>query len=302
MGQGSVFCFKGVVVMRKTLKGFTLIEMGVVIVIISILTGLLVPSLQGNLRDAYIATDVSNAKTIYNAASLVVGVDDRAYASAFARGAGSCRPYKFDKVTNDKGEVIGYKTNGTATADNPLCMCPITRMDGCNAAAVKTYARLNGNGESGDPHNPAGSGNCIYTWENVADTSNKDDIRWDRRSGADKNNPNGHQYFTVLLSEKMNMPIWGDENEGGTWAERGNGKAVNKKDTYLRMRYIKHDRVKEISGDYVCAYRWFVTADYSNRTFKVMTGVGQDEYIYSVYPPEGVYAPGGSDGTAVRFE
>ena len=56
--------------MRKSQKGFTLIELIVVIAILAILAAILIPSVSGMIGTANKATDRANARTVYMAAQV----------------------------------------------------------------------------------------------------------------------------------------------------------------------------------------------------------------------------------------
>lgn len=50
--------------LKKNKKGFTLVELVVVIAILAILVTLLVPQIMGNVEEARINTEISNARTL----------------------------------------------------------------------------------------------------------------------------------------------------------------------------------------------------------------------------------------------
>ena len=67
--------------MKKILtkKGFTLIELIVVIAILAILAAILIPSLTTYLTDAKLARDQANARSVYSAATLASQTNKATY-------------------------------------------------------------------------------------------------------------------------------------------------------------------------------------------------------------------------------
>ncbi|MBQ8120468.1 MAG: type II secretion system protein, partial [Ruminococcus sp.] len=68
---------------KKNQKGFTLLELIVVLAIIGIIAAILVPTIIRYTRKAAAKTDMANAKQIYNAVKAVLVEDQEAYNSFY---------------------------------------------------------------------------------------------------------------------------------------------------------------------------------------------------------------------------
>lgn len=287
--------------MKKTLKGFTLIELGIVVFAISVLTGIIVPYLQNYIVQAEKATDYANAALLYDDVSLVIASDDDAYFSFYNDNGGNRtaqlpqRKSYTDPVTKktvwywDKNSSNGHKTS------------IVTRCSGVDAAQEYALAKKmdmlygrkysNGTDWSG-LHDPFYNGNnkgkyTLYTWEPVCGNNDGDKVKAMQPAELMKRVKNGTdqgEYFTKMLSEKMDMPVWGDAK-------------ADKSKSHFRMRYTgghkytQEDGKPDLSND-MYAWEWMITIDKDSKTGegtfepRIWRGNGQMTLVDSIYPPQ----------------
>ncbi len=92
--------------MKKSQKGFTLVELVVVIAIIGVLAAILVPSMLGYVAKSRLKSANSNAKTAYNAVAEFIADEETkgsVEASILANAAGS-----FDAATSGSTGTVQY--------------------------------------------------------------------------------------------------------------------------------------------------------------------------------------------------
>jgi type II secretory pathway pseudopilin PulG len=298
--------------MKKTFRGFTLIELGIVVFAISVLTGIIVPNLQDYITQAEKATDYANAALLYDNVSLIIASDDDAYFSFFNdRGGGRTAQVPVRKPIKKGDEIIGWywdKSSGNKTTI-------VTRCSGVDAtqeyALAKKMDMMYGRtGEASkyggnwsglhDPwwnDNNAKGRNTLYTWEPVEGGNNNDKVNlMDRNKIREKvkNGTDEGEYFTMLLSLKMDMPVWGDTNYGGTVNSRGdsNKEKVDTTKTHFRMRYtggetyIQKNKTDKDLSNKSYAWEWMITINEQTYEPQIFRGNGQMTLVDPMYPPQ----------------
>jgi type II secretory pathway pseudopilin PulG len=304
--------------MKKTFRGFTLIELAIVVLGISVLTGLIVPNLQHYIEDAERATDFANAALLYDDLSLVMAADDDAYISFYSGGNDgekTCQyPIHRTKVVTVDGKkvVVEYWDK---KSDYKTYI--VTRCSGVDASMAMALAKRQGQGYDYQDENGGWHGlhdpwydqatekgkHTLYTWEPVlpGGTYGQKKNAMNRTTIANnvKNGTDTSQYFTAALSYKMNMPVWGDDYTGGSTTKYGNkdsGDPVDTSKSYFRMRYYKGYKGDKggqtVDGNYVAynytnsdyCWEWMVTFNPDTLEPEIWAGNGQGNLVRKLYP------------------
>jgi len=97
----SNFITGGIKMKRYNQKGFTLIELIVVIAIIGVLAGILIPSLIGYIRKARRISDLSSARVIAEDLQMALATDDEIFNEFFCQVSGYGRAGKGSGINGD---------------------------------------------------------------------------------------------------------------------------------------------------------------------------------------------------------
>ncbi len=142
----------------KNVKGFTLVELIVVMAIIGVLAAILIPTMLGFMRDAKITQANGNAKTAFNAASAVLTkhcVDNPGVVSAaITMTAGSLTAITLGTQTYNFQEYLdGFKGEAVATTSatgTSIANCWWRDTSGGSAPSDFTKAKQETQARSGD--------------------------------------------------------------------------------------------------------------------------------------------------------
>ena len=95
--------------MKKRMKGFTLVELIVVIAIIGVLAAILVPSMMGYVKSSRLKTANSNAKLVYTTAATYCADQETLGKPVDYTGKFSCISAKADEETPKEGDTTTTK-------------------------------------------------------------------------------------------------------------------------------------------------------------------------------------------------
>lgn len=135
--------------MKSKLKGFTLVELIVVIAIIGVLTGVLVPNITAWLRDSKIKTCNSDAKSVFNTAVTVL--QDYQLEGKVSTIASDALDWTLDSedITNEACVKINSKLSRSFSESSQWCVCAkVENSNNPNTNAITVLSAIYADSES----------------------------------------------------------------------------------------------------------------------------------------------------------